>query len=131
MDDIEKITVKIKHENLYSADNRRLWVFQKLEKLGKCDTIAVKFGYIDSRKFTTTNLGTSVRIRGSGDPGGRFWKSLEKDIMCSTFTGGIYNQSGLETSRSPRADEWTDTTLSTAFENTIQIGEMKKEYLSK
>lgn len=126
VDDIEKITVKIKHENLYSADNRRLWVFQKLEKLGKCDSIAVKFGYIDSRKFTTTNLGTSVRIRGSGDPGGRFWKSLEKDIMCSTFTGGIYNQSGLETSRSPRADEWTDTTLSTAFENTIQIGEMEK-----
>lgn len=62
----------------------------------------------------------------SRDPGGRFWKSLEKDIMCSTFTGGIYNQSGLETSRSPRADEWTDTTLSTAFENTIQIGEMEK-----
>lgn len=42
------------------------------------------------------------------------------------ITGGIYNQSGLETSRSPRADEWTETTLSTAFENTIQIGEMKK-----
>lgn len=51
VDDIEKITVNIKNGNLYSADNRRLWVFQKLEKLGKCDTIAVKFGHIDSRKL--------------------------------------------------------------------------------
>lgn len=126
VDDIEKITVNIKNGNLYSADNRRLWVFQKLEKLGKCDTIAVKFEHIDSRKFTTTNLGASVRIRGSGDPGGRFWKSLEKDNVCSTFTGGINNQSGLETSCSPRADEWTDTTFTSAFENTIRIDKMEQ-----
>lgn len=82
LDKIPNIKVKERNGNIYSADNRRLWVFQKLEKLGKCDTIAVKFGYIQPRKFTTKNLGTSVRIRGSGDPGGRIWKSLEKDTVC-------------------------------------------------
>lgn len=122
LDKIPNIKVKERNGNIYSADNRRLWVFQKLEKLGKCDTIAVKFGYIEPRKFTTKNLGTSVRIRGSGDPGGRIWKSLEKDTVCLTFTAA----SALDASPSSRADEWTDTTLTSAFKNTIQIDEMEK-----
>lgn len=126
VDDIEQITVKIRNGNLYSGDNRRLWVFQKLEKLGKCDAITVKFGYIDPRKFTTTNLGTSVRIRRSEDPGGKIWKFLEKEIVCLTFTAVVDNRSGVEARPSPRANKWTDINLSSAFENTIQIDEMEK-----
>lgn len=70
MDDIENIMVKIRNGKLYSADNRRLWVFKKLEKLGKCDTIGVLFGEIDPKKFTTTTLGISVCTRRPGDPVG-------------------------------------------------------------
>ena len=55
----------------YAADNRRLWVFRELEKLGKCKEIPVRvvsdFGH--GKKFTTRNGGTSVKVR--GDPGGR------------------------------------------------------------
>lgn len=44
--------------------------------------------------------------------------------MCLTFTVA----SDLEASPSPRADEWTDTTLTSAFKNTIQIDEMEKNF---
>lgn len=128
VDEIPKIEVEEIEGNLYSADNRRLWVFQKLEKLGKCDTIAVKFGNIESRKLTTKNSGTSVRIRRPEDPGGKIWKILEKEIVSSTFTAAIDNRSCLEARQSPRANKWTDTTLSSAFENTIQIEEMEKNF---
>lgn len=126
LDNIPKIEVEEIKGNLYTADNRRLWVFQKLEKLGKCDTIAVKFRNIESRKLTTKNHGTSVRIRGLGDPGGKIWKILEKEIVLSTVTSAIDNHSELEACRSPSENKWQDINLSSAFENTIQIDEIKK-----
>lgn len=46
-DNIPTITVSDRHGLLYTSDNRRLWVFKKLEEFGKCESIKVK--------FTTTN----------------------------------------------------------------------------
>lgn len=80
INDIPKITVHFyKDGNLYSADNRRLWVFQMLETLGKCEKIKVKYkrGKINPRKFTTQNKGVSIHIRGFSGPGGRFWNSKQ------------------------------------------------------
>ena len=54
-----------------TADNRRLWVFRELERLGKCDTIPVRIStYIPEAKLTSYNGGTSVRVRG---PAGGYW----------------------------------------------------------
>ena len=67
--DIPRIRVVKKGERWYSGDNRRLWIFRELERLGKCTDIKVKvIKYIPPQKFTTHNLGESVRVR--GDPGG-------------------------------------------------------------
>ena len=52
----------------YSGDNRRLWIFREMEKLGKCTHIFVKLTRVPPKKFTTLNRGESVRVR--GDPGG-------------------------------------------------------------
>ena len=50
----------------FTADNRRLWVFRDLERLGKCTTIPVRIIInIPVGKFTTKNGGTSVRVRGT------------------------------------------------------------------
>ena len=48
----------------YTSDNRRLWIFRELERLGKCKEIAVKLAYVPEHKFTTHNRGESVRVRG-------------------------------------------------------------------
>ena len=63
--------IRVAHHNGYwvTADNRRLWVFRQLERLGKCDEIQVQMiNYIIEAKLTSTNDGESVRVR--GDPGG-------------------------------------------------------------
>lgn len=39
LDKIPKITVSHRKNILYTSDNRRLWVFKTLEKLGECETI--------------------------------------------------------------------------------------------
>jgi hypothetical protein len=50
-------------------DNRRLWVFRHLYRLGKCGEIPVEVvSDIDPAKMTTTNGGSSITVR--GDPGG-------------------------------------------------------------
>ena len=63
-----------KNGKFYALDNRRLWVFRELERLGKCKKIPVHvvsdFGR--GKKFTTRNGGTSVKVR--GDPGGRSYQ---------------------------------------------------------
>lgn len=74
--DIPTITVIKKHETWFTADNRRLWVFQHLEIVGKCDTIPVKeTTHIPWTKMTTNNNGTSVRVRGS--VGGKYYPLTE------------------------------------------------------
>ena len=70
--DLPKITVCEKDGKWYTADNRRLWMFKHMQRLGKLYDIEVYEGSFDSNirsiKFTTTNDGESVEIR--GDPEG-------------------------------------------------------------
>ena len=60
-----------RHDKWVTADNRRLWVFRQIERLGKCDMIPVRItNYIPRGKLTSYNGGESVVFRGS--PGG-YW----------------------------------------------------------
>ena len=62
--DIPTIRVMNRDGKWVTADNRRLWVFRELERLGKCDKILVRQTYyIDPRKLNSYNGGTSVRVR--------------------------------------------------------------------
>ncbi|XP_060071833.1 uncharacterized protein LOC132551670 [Ylistrum balloti] len=71
--DIPTITVINRNSAWYTVDNRRLWVFQKLEELGKCTEIPVIKGFsIPAKKLTTNNDGRSVRVR--GNEGGSYWR---------------------------------------------------------
>ena len=50
----------------YTLDNRRLWVFRKLEANGYITNIPVRTvsrSQLPDRKFTTTNGGTDVTVR--------------------------------------------------------------------
>ena len=61
--DIPKISVVSRGGKWVTADNRRLWVFRHLERLGKCTTIPViQTSYIDPRKLNSTNGGRAVRF---------------------------------------------------------------------
>ena len=62
--DIPTIRVMKRDGKWVTADNRRLWVFRELERLGKCNRITVRQTYfIDPSKLNSTNGGTSVRVR--------------------------------------------------------------------
>lgn len=72
---IPNISVYNKNGKWFTADNRRLWVFQEAEKRGKCNKIYVReTPYIDYNKFTTRNEGDSVYVR--GNPGGYLWQNM-------------------------------------------------------
>ncbi|XP_021345007.1 uncharacterized protein LOC110444971 [Mizuhopecten yessoensis] len=78
IDQIPKITVCKKNGQWYSFDNRRLWIFKKLEKYGKCSKILVKISKkLKKIKFTTKSDGTTVKLRG-GDAGGTYWRQQEE-----------------------------------------------------
>ena len=70
---IPNIRVVLRDGKYFTADNRRLWVFRHLERLGKCKEIPVRMtrNLNNGKKFTTRNGGTSVTVR--GDPGGRWY----------------------------------------------------------
>lgn len=72
---IPTISVLKKDGQWFTADNRRLWVFQEAEKRGKCTEIYVReTSYINYNKFTTINNGISVEVR--GNPGGYLWQKM-------------------------------------------------------
>ncbi|KAL3859188.1 hypothetical protein ACJMK2_009417 [Sinanodonta woodiana] len=72
---IPMISICQKDGKWFTADNRRLWIFQQLEKLGKCSEIDVQVTHIiPDNKFTTKNGGVSVTIR--GDPGSKYAKDV-------------------------------------------------------
>ncbi|KAH3896137.1 hypothetical protein DPMN_020310 [Dreissena polymorpha] len=55
-----------------TLDNRRLWVFKELERLGKCDRVYVEVGYsFPSAKLTARKSGVKIDVRGS--PGGTWY----------------------------------------------------------
>ncbi|WAQ94291.1 hypothetical protein MAR_006762 [Mya arenaria] len=65
VDDLPRITVARHDGRWFSADNRRLWIFKKLQKLGRCSSIEViEISEIPSNKMTTKNEGISVEIIG-------------------------------------------------------------------
>ncbi|KAH3896112.1 hypothetical protein DPMN_020285 [Dreissena polymorpha] len=69
---IPSITVAMHDGKWMTMDNRRLWVFKKLERLGKCYSVDVVVGSsIPSAKLTTTNGGVKIDVRGS--PGGTWY----------------------------------------------------------
>lgn len=62
-----RFKLRVCHENgkWWSEDNRRLWVFKHLERLGKYQEIVVQQkASIRKNKMTTVNGGTSIRVRG-------------------------------------------------------------------
>ncbi|XP_060572143.1 uncharacterized protein LOC132730274 isoform X2 [Ruditapes philippinarum] len=80
--DIPTISVAKVGKRWYTADNRRLWVFRKLEELGQCRKIPVdEVDDIPSSKMTTENRGRDIEVRGS--PGGRWIKKLEDSSSSS------------------------------------------------
>ena len=72
----------------YTGDNRRLWIFLELERLGKCTNLFVISTYVPAKKFTTHNRGKSVRVR--GNPGGSWYlrsaSSTHREAMSSYRT---------------------------------------------
>lgn len=83
LEKIFMIIVSIRYGFLYILDNRCLWVFKKLEEFGKCESIKVKYGYINFKKFIIINYGILIFVR--GDFGGSVWKMLRKYIVCLLF----------------------------------------------
>ncbi|WAQ96030.1 hypothetical protein MAR_028720, partial [Mya arenaria] len=71
----------------YTSDNRRLWVFQQLELIGKLKEIRVKvIKKIWSGKMTNEMGGTSIVIKNSGDPGGKTYTMVPQVPMKQTKT---------------------------------------------
>ncbi|XP_053385949.1 uncharacterized protein LOC128550626 [Mercenaria mercenaria] len=69
-----RIRVSKRDSKWFTTDNRRLWVFRHLYRLGKCGEIPViETGDIPSQKMTTDNGGTSISVRGAGGPGGTWY----------------------------------------------------------
>ena len=63
---IPNIRVCQKNGRWYTLDNRRLWIFKRLEEEGRITDIevdTVSSGLLTAEKFTTKNGGVSVRIR--------------------------------------------------------------------
>ncbi|XP_071142953.1 uncharacterized protein [Mytilus edulis] len=75
---IPKISVMKENGKWWTADNRRLWIFRYLEKLKKCTEIPVNItDSIDSRKRSSTNGGTDVRIYRGNSPGGVWHRKVD------------------------------------------------------
>ena len=105
--DIPDIAVEQKDGKWFTGDNRRLWVFRHLERLGKCTFITVDEGYISSDKFTTINRGASVRVR--GNPGGRWYSKPDARTRIQTQRNRPQHQSTPVFSRFNRRPEDTST----------------------
>jgi len=99
-----------RHGKWVTADNRRLWVFRQLERLGKCDTIPVRItNYIPVGKLTSYNGGESVVVRGSPGgywhnrptPGQRIYQIDEEIRACNDSRSSPHTQA----SREPKFDD--------------------------
>lgn len=82
--DIQPIKVTKRDNKWYALDNRRLWLFHRLEKAGKCTEIPVVVEeYSPSshgRKFSSNNGGTSVTYIKGRSPEGKWFKRIKPDI---------------------------------------------------
>ena len=79
--DLPTISVIKKNGFWVSADNRRLWVFKKLEEFGKCNTVPADITqYLKPSKDC---IRSSIRVR--GQEGGTFWRTwgrMKKTEFC-------------------------------------------------
>lgn len=97
--DIPTISVYDDDGRWITADNRRLWVFKMLERLGKCGQIPViEINNIPSDKLTSTNGGVSVRVR--GHPGGSWYRNLEDSDISSDESEDEHDESDSESEES-------------------------------
>ena len=79
-----------------TADNRRLWVFRQLERLGKCGKIPIRItNYIPEAKLTAINGGDSVVVRG---PPGGFWHNRPTPSTKKPAPRSSYIQPSLQNS---------------------------------
>ena len=95
VNNIPTISVVQMNGKWITADNRRLWVFRQLERLGKCDKVFVqKARYIPESKLTSENGGLTVHVRGS--PGG-YWhrKASATKQRTNTSISSSHNIYGL------------------------------------
>lgn len=77
-----------KNNKWVTSDNRRLWVFRHVERLGLCQEIDVQItSWIHDNKMTSTNGGVSVTVR--GHPGGWWYKKSSRSLNQRTqiFSG--------------------------------------------
>ncbi|XP_065927828.1 uncharacterized protein [Magallana gigas] len=78
--DIKTIQVLFRNGRYLTADNRRLWIFKKLEELGECTEIPIRMTrYINPQKNVT---GSTIRVR--GNPGGHLWRTWNDRPSSST-----------------------------------------------
>lgn len=118
-DNIPTIIVSYKNGLLYTSDNRRLWVFKKLQDFGKCESIKVQFGNIQPWKFTTNNRGTSIFVR--GDPGGKIWKMWGNDQNAAATNKHTECTSSRLTNREERNDNVSAFAEALEFDETEHI----------
>lgn len=118
-DNIPTIIVSYKNGLLYTSDNRRLWVFKKLQDFGKCESIKVQFGNIQPWKFTTNNRGTSIFVR--GDPGGKIWKMWGDDQNAAATNKHTECTSSRLTNREERSDNVSAFAEALEFDETEHI----------
>lgn len=126
-DNIPTIIVSYKNGFLYTSDNRRLWVFKKLQDFGKCESIKVRFGNIQPWKFTTNNRGTSISVR--GDPGGRIWKMWGEDQNAVATNKHTECKSSHLTNRDERNDNVSAFAEALEFNETEHIRPGDIQYL--
>jgi hypothetical protein len=94
--DIPSISVKRMNGKWVTADNRRLWVFRHLEKLGKCTTIWVnQTNFINSNKLNSTNGGRTTRFYSGRSAEGMWHRevtSIDPEVLTSYQPANItYN----------------------------------------
>lgn len=90
---IPTISVMKKNGKWFTADNRRLWVFRELERLGKCESVPVNLiDDIPYDKFTTENGGASVEVR--GEPGGTISSRTARPSLSSVPLSSSYRLKG-------------------------------------
>lgn len=86
IDAIPKISVFCLRNTWYSLDNRRLWVFKKIqflydhtkEKYFNITCLQKDLDFVNMSKVTTSNSGEDIFVR--RDPGGTKWKKMEASI---------------------------------------------------
>ncbi|KAK3590396.1 hypothetical protein CHS0354_028506 [Potamilus streckersoni] len=87
---IPPISVTFRFGKWISFDNRRLWVFKYFDLLCGCPDIPVQeTHYWNDDKYSTENGGISIRIRGNGKPGGKWYDIYSKNLeMYKNHLGG-------------------------------------------